>query len=71
MSDFEDTTFHANGSESNNSSNSTTGSAPKVKPVKVGMLELGLFFGVWVVLIVAYKMYSRYQERKSIDRSSL
>lgn len=54
--------FNFTNQDSNNSTNST---AKEVKSIRFGVLELGIFFGLWVLIIVGYKSYVAYKKNSS------
>lgn len=48
----------------NNSSYNATDTKKPVKPPRFGGVELGIFISLWVVMIVAFKLYTRSRNRK-------
>lgn len=50
---------HYKGSNNSSSNNGTTGAEKKIKSVRFGVLELAIFIGIWVVMLIAYKAYNR------------
>lgn len=55
---------HYQGSGNHSSSNnSTTGADKKGKNVRFGVLELAIFIGIWVVMLIAYKVYNHSSQK--------
>ncbi len=69
MSSFDDDDgpFYQSGSWGNksNNTNSTDANTKKMKPLRFGMVELGIFIGLWVVMFAMFRFFNRRAAAKS------
>jgi hypothetical protein len=68
MSSFEEDSgpFTSKGSSNDSDKNSTNTGRSPVKNIRFGLTELGIFFGMWVIMIIAFKLYTRSQKKSKI-----